>query len=158
MAFLPQETFTTVIDSTPLVSIDLVVENTAGEVLFGFRNNRPAQGYWFVPGGRILKNETLDAAFLRLTENELGHAIPRSEARLLDVYEHFYTDSVMGESPSTHYVVLGYHLVVDSQSLALPLGDQHQDYMWQAKAEAANNTGVHAHSAAYLPAITHNNE
>ena len=68
MSFLSQEVFTTVIDSTPLISIDLVVENEHGELLFGLRNNRPARGFWFVPGGRILKNETLDAAFERLTK------------------------------------------------------------------------------------------
>ena len=59
MAFLNKQAFTEVIDRTPLVSIDLVVENEKGEILFGLRKNRPAKDYWFVPGGRILKNETL---------------------------------------------------------------------------------------------------
>jgi colanic acid biosynthesis protein WcaH len=52
--FLDDTTFKTVIASTPLISIDLVVKNTKGEYLLGYRNNRPAQGFWFVPGGRIL--------------------------------------------------------------------------------------------------------
>jgi colanic acid biosynthesis protein WcaH len=72
MAFLEKQVFTTVIDSTPLVSIDLLVENTDGKVLLGYRNNRPAKGYWFVPGGRILKDESMDDAFKRLTLAELG--------------------------------------------------------------------------------------
>ena len=88
MAFLNKSEFTEVIDRTPLVSIDLVVENERGEILFGLRQNRPAKNYWFVPGGRVLKNETLDAAFLRLTLNELGCELSRSQARLLDMYEH----------------------------------------------------------------------
>jgi len=50
--FLSQEDFATVVRSTPLISIDLVVENERGEFLLGQRTNRPAQGYWFVPGGR----------------------------------------------------------------------------------------------------------
>ena len=57
--FLDKSTFTTVIDSSPLVSIDLVVLDREGNVLLGERLNRPAQGYWFVPGGRITKNESL---------------------------------------------------------------------------------------------------
>lgn len=61
--FLDNTTFSTVLDSTPLVSIDLVIENTQGEILLGERKNRPAQGYWFVPGGRILKNESLAVIF-----------------------------------------------------------------------------------------------
>ena len=61
MMFLDKNTFSTVIASTPLVPIDLVVKNHQSQVLLGQRLNRPAQGFWFVPGGRILKNEFLDA-------------------------------------------------------------------------------------------------
>lgn len=78
--WLTDETFRTVLASTPLVSIDLVVENSAGEILLGQRLNRPAQGFWFVPGGRIQKSESLDAAFRRLTRGELG--LPSSTATL----------------------------------------------------------------------------
>ncbi|WP_188925660.1 NUDIX domain-containing protein [Shewanella algicola] len=60
------------IENTPLVSIDFVVYNQKGEVLLGKRNNRPAQGGWFVPGGRIKKDELMSAAFKRLAKNELG--------------------------------------------------------------------------------------
>lgn len=51
--FLSQEDFATVVRSTPLISIDLIVENERGEFLLGKRTNRPAQGFWFVPGGRV---------------------------------------------------------------------------------------------------------
>lgn len=153
MAFLNKQEFSEVIDRTPLVSIDLVVENEKGEILFGLRTNRPAKGYWFVPGGRILKDETLDDAFLRLTQNELGVEINRSDARLLDIYEHFYDDSVMGEKPSTHYVVAGYHLKVQQNSLALPIGDQHSEYKWCAKAIVNSDASIHKHSSDYMDAV-----
>ncbi|MCV5153638.1 GDP-mannose mannosyl hydrolase, partial [Escherichia coli] len=65
--FLRQEDFATVVRSTPLVCLDFIVENSRGEFLLGKRTNRPAQGYWFVPGGRVQKDETLEAAFERLT-------------------------------------------------------------------------------------------
>ncbi|MDT4795527.1 GDP-mannose mannosyl hydrolase [compost metagenome] len=151
--WLNDETFRTVIASTPLVSIDLVVQNAHGEVLLGQRLNRPAQGFWFVPGGRILKNESLDAAFRRLTLSELGQAFERHEARLLDVYEHFYPDSVFGDTaagPDTHYVVLGYRLVLpEAESLAPPPG-QHDRYRWWPRDEMLASPEVHANSRAYL--------
>ncbi|ELL8702496.1 GDP-mannose mannosyl hydrolase, partial [Escherichia coli] len=53
--FLRQEDFATVVRSTPLVSLDFIAENSRGEFLLGKRTNRPAQGYWFVPGGRVQK-------------------------------------------------------------------------------------------------------
>ena len=45
-----------IINATPLVAVDLIIENRNKEILLGKRVNRPAQGYWFVPGGRILNN------------------------------------------------------------------------------------------------------
>lgn len=151
--WMDTETFQTVVASTPLISIDLVIENEQGEILLGLRTNRPAQGFWFVPGGRIHKNETLDEAFRRLTAEELGLMLERSSAQFLGVYEHFYDDSVfgcVGEAPDTHYVVLSYQLRIDQLQLrTLPL-KQHRDYRWWPKAEMQTTAAVHANSRAYL--------
>ena len=62
---LPDALFSSIIEHAPLISMDLVVRDMAGNVLLGKRLNRPAQGYWFVPGGRIRKGEHFDAAFSR---------------------------------------------------------------------------------------------
>ena len=61
---LDKQTFQTVVAHTPLISLDLIVENVNGQVLLGQRLNKPAQGCWFVPGGRVLKDETMAHAFL----------------------------------------------------------------------------------------------
>ena len=149
MAYLDKETFTTVIDSTPLVSIDLVVENEKGSVLLGRRTNRPAKGFWFVPGGRILKNETMAAAFKRLTAQELGKEVDIHYAQCLGPFEHFYDDFVFGDNVSTHYVVLGYKVVVKECDLALPL-EQHNDYQWFSVASLLSAQNVHTHSKWYF--------
>lgn len=154
--WLSTDIFSTVVASTPLISIDLVVQNAQGNVLLGHRVNRPAQGFWFVPGGRILKNESLDTAFLRLTQEELGQAFKRSQARLIGIYEHFYEDSVFGTgdtTPSTHYVVLGYQLVLfTNQHLELP-HTQHDQYRWWSPLDMQGSTAVHKHTQAYLSAL-----
>lgn len=110
--WLPDETFKSVIQHTPLISIDLIVRNEQGEVLLGKRVNAPAKSYWFVPGGRVRKNETLDDAFVRLVKEELGieSGITRADAKFLGVFEHFYDDCVFGDDVSTHYIVLAYEL------------------------------------------------
>ena len=94
--FLSQEDFATVVRSTPLISIDLVVENERGEFLLGQRTNRPAQGYWFVPGGRVQKDETLENAFARLTQAELGLRLPMTAGQFYGVWQHFYDDNFSG--------------------------------------------------------------
>lgn len=116
--WLPDETFKSVIQHTPLISIDLIIRNEQGEVLLGKRVNAPAKGYWFVPGGRVRKNETLDDAFVRLVKEELGIELggTRVDAKFLGVFEHFYDDCVFGDDISTHYVVLAYQINIDKVS------------------------------------------
>lgn len=130
--WLPDETFKSVIQHTPLISIDLIVRNEQGEVLLGKRVNAPAKGYWFVPGGRVRKNETLDDAFVRLVREELGieSGITRADAKFLGVFEHFYDDCVFNNIISTHYIVLAYSLnIIDEKLLKFSL-NQHNDYKW----------------------------
>lgn len=146
--FLSSEIFTTVLDSTPLVSIDLLVENPKGQILLGERKNRPAQGYWFVPGGRILKGESLADAFKRLTFGELGRSFSISEASLQGPYDHFYSDSVFGDSPSTHYVAIAYRINVNNLP-DLP-EEQHSHYRWFSVNELLADSEVHPHTKAYF--------
>ncbi|MDC0088706.1 hypothetical protein OAI12_01675 [Porticoccaceae bacterium] len=54
---LDAQTFRSVIENTPLVSIDLCLV-CDGQLLLGKRNNDPLKGEWFTPGGRIRKNKT----------------------------------------------------------------------------------------------------
>lgn len=118
-SWLDLDTFKTVIMSTPLISIDLLLRNENGEYLLGLRKNRPAQGFWFVPGGRILKNESLDVAFRRLTREELGVELERCQAEFKGLYEHFYDDSAFGENHSTHYIVLAYEVEISQKNILL---------------------------------------
>lgn len=147
--FLRPEDFATVVRSTPLVSIDLIVENDRGEYLLGKRTNRPAQGYWFVPGGRVQKDEPLTAAFERLTLAELGVRLPMSAGQFYGVWQHFYDDNFSGSDFTTHYIVLGFRLRVDAPTLTLPQ-EQHDDYRWLTPEALLTDPLVHENSRAYF--------
>jgi colanic acid biosynthesis protein WcaH len=148
--WLDETVFSSGIASLPLVSIDLIVKDkTTGRYLFGWRRNRPAADHWFVPGGRVQKNESLDDAFTRLTKSELGIGISRAAADWYGVYEHFYDDYVFGEGISTHYVVLAHELVVNFAELNLPV-QQHSEYKWMTKEEVGESDLVHRHSKDYF--------
>lgn len=146
---LDKEIFQTIVQNTPLVSIDLIIKNAQDQVLLGRRNNRPAQGYWFVPGGRIRKNETLAQAFKRLTCAELDQEFLLGEACFLGVFEHLYTDSIFDSEISTHYIALGYQLIVDISFDTLPV-DQHHKYQWFAINDLLNDAHVHENTKAYF--------
>lgn len=148
--FLDQATFTTVIESTPLVSIDLVVINKQGQALLGQRLNRPAQGYWFVPGGRILKNEALADAFKRLTLDELGQTFTIEQASLLGPFDHFYDDYVFGDDVTTHYVAIAFILKLECELANLPLEVQHGGYQWFDVSNLLTDEKVHTHTKWYF--------
>lgn len=141
--------FLAVVRHAPLVSIDLVVVDKEGRYLVGRRNNPPAKGYWFVPGGRIRKNEPLDAAFRRITEAELGSSIEREESSLLGLYDHFYEEDFTGGDAGTHYVVLAHRLDVAQADLRPP-DEQHSAYRWVTAGEALTDASVHPNTQAYF--------
>jgi len=143
--------FASVIKHTPLVAIDLVALNDRAEVLLGLRRNAPARGYWFVPGGRILKGETLSAAMARILRDEISLTPGEcGTPELIGVFEHFYSENFMtAPGFGTHYVVLAYRLDIGSvRESALP-GLQHAGYRWMRAAEMTQAKDVHPHVRAY---------
>lgn len=143
---LDKADFLNVIEHTPLVAIDLVIVRDQ-QILMGERLNQPAAGFWFVPGGRILKNETLAEAFRRISHAELGQACEIGDARLLGGFTHLYdTNFAEVAGISTHYVVLAYRLELDLELAALPTL-QHQTYRWL---EPDSSLKIHPNSLAYF--------
>ncbi len=150
-ARLPADTFRTVVASTPLVSIDLLVRDGEGRYLVGQRRNPPARGSWFVPGGRIRKNERLADALARLCEEELGSGTRVRDAVFRGAYEHFYDVNFAGEpGASTHYVVLAYEMALEATD-GLPQA-QHGAYRWLTPAQLLADPEVHAYTRAYFAA------
>lgn len=146
---LEYELFKTIVKHTPLISIDLVIRNDKGEALLGQRLNRPAKNYWFVPGGRIFKDESFEDAFKRITFEELGVQTSLGEAIFLGVYEHFYNDNFSEVDFSTHYVVHGYEIQINLQQLRLPT-IQHNSYKWFDVVTLLNSTTVHQYTKNYF--------
>ncbi|EFC0648235.1 GDP-mannose mannosyl hydrolase [Escherichia coli] len=143
------ELFKTIVEHTPLISIDLIIRNDKGEVLLGQRLNRPAKNYWFVPGGRIFKDESFEIAFKRITFEELGYQITLEQANFLGVYEHFYNDNVSGTDFSTHYIVHGYETQFNPQQIRLPTA-QHNSYKWFDVEALLHSTIVHQYTKNYF--------
>ena len=118
--------------------------------MLGRRKNEPAKNLLFVPGGRITKNETLRAAFRRLTLTELGLEKKIEEARLVGVYEHLYRENRLERNGfGTHYVVLAYELAAALPAAGLPM-DQHGEYLAITEAELLARPDVHENTKAYF--------
>jgi colanic acid biosynthesis protein WcaH len=147
---LDPKIFLEVVKLSPLVSIDLIVRDPQGRVLLGLRANRPAQNTWFVPGGRIAKDEHITAALTRVAHEELGIELDPSQARFLGVYEHLYPDNFAGEDGiDTHYIVLAHEVRLEHLSDELP-ADQHRAFRWFTVPELLSDPQVHPNTKAYF--------
>jgi colanic acid biosynthesis protein WcaH len=165
---LTQDEFDFVRRHAPLVSIDLIIQDKRGRVLVGLRNNTPAKETWFVPGGRIRKDEALPAAFKRIVHSEMENpegsgTLPEGFANLKYEDAKFYvcTDHHYGPADglpfSVHYVVLSYCMTVDSCDEVLkklPIG-QHSRWLWADVKEIVEKgeidaRAIHENTRAYF--------
>ena len=145
--FLNSSTFSNIIENTPLISIDLIVKNDNGQILLGKRVNKPALNSWFVPGGRIYKDETLDDAFARIVKDELDLVISRDQASFYGLYEHFYNDNVYNDDFSTHYIVLAHEINISD----IPdTNTQHSSYKWFDIQELLADENVYKYTKDYF--------
>ncbi len=142
--------FLNVIDAAPLVSIDLIVCNPQDEILLGKRCNRPAQGFWFVPGGRIRKNEGIAEALARIAAAEIGWVPLPDVVQFKGVYEHLYDDNFLAvEGIGTHYVVLAHEVTMAADTRVTP-DDQHTELRWWPRSRLVASASVHANTKAYF--------
>jgi colanic acid biosynthesis protein WcaH len=139
-----------VVRNAALVSLDLIMKDLEGRVLVGLRENEPAKGYYFVPGGVIRKNETIEAAFARIVFAETGITSSVGEAKFLGVFEHMYEKNVFGDPDyGTHYVVLAYELALGQRPRVIK-DSQHSDFRWISQSELVSSPSVHPNTQAYF--------
>jgi len=139
-----------IIRLAPVIAIDLIIRNAEDEVLLGLRNNEPAKGFYFVPGGMIRKGERLREAFARILKDETSLTADFAAARLVGVYEHFYDNNRFAEAGyGTHFVMLGYAVdLVDVSALARD--NQHSELGWWDEGALLASDTVHPNAKAYF--------
>ena len=148
MTFIPKSDFEKVLSSVPLVSVDLCLY-FEGQILLGHRKNEPAKNFWFTPGGRIMKNEGLQIALSRIAKTELNLDLNYESASLMGVWDHFYDNSVVSDSTSTHYVNLPHFIKLSSK--LNPQNDyQHSSFRWWNLSDALESPKVHKYVKPYL--------
>jgi colanic acid biosynthesis protein WcaH len=143
-----------IIRNSPIPSIDLIVKNPEGRILLGMRRNAPAQDTWFVPGGRVRKDEATDTALRRIIKHELNldsrELANNTRPSFYTNAEHFYPDNVFDDSAfGTHYVVRAYLVDADPEIESLPT-EQHKEYRWFDPNELISDDRVHRYTREYF--------
>jgi len=145
---LPPDIFKLIAKNTPLICIDLILENN-GLVLLGKRLNSPAKNFYFVPGGRIYKNETFLEALKRIVLEEINLEMVDISYSLLGLYEHRYEENYF-EDPSfnSQYFVIA--LKCEIEKINYLKNEQHEQFLWFNKNDLLASREVHNYTKSYF--------
>ena len=145
---LSEDRFKIVVESTPLVSIDLCLMHE-GQILLGKRNHRPLKGQWFTPGGRIRKNESWKNGLRRIAFSELGIKVNDINSFILmGIWDHFYKDSMFDECVSSHYINIPHYTYLECKP-DIQTDDQHHETDWFNLEEVAVDFRFHEYMRIY---------
>ena len=99
MKKIPFELYKKIVDVLPILCVDILLKYD-GKYILVKRKNEPVKDFWWPPGGRVLKGETIENAAKRKIKEELG-----VEAEILKVqgyYEAFFKESAFESKSGTH--------------------------------------------------------
>ena len=122
-----------ILEMIPILCVDVVVVHQ-GKCLLLKRKNHPAKGQWWFPGGRILKNETIEHAVKRKADEEVN--LQGQYLGILSIEE--------TQFPQTGSMLCDVHTVnicckVSSKSiLSLRVNEEHDGYIWVDRHEAVD--------------------
>jgi len=146
--YIPNDQFHNIVKLTQLVSVDLLINNN-GKYLLGKRRNKPAQGYLFVPGGKVYNNETICDGLKRVAMDEIG-LTDLSDCHPIGLYEHIYEDNYKNNEFGTHYVVCAYEIKTNTEADFSKFSDQHENIVWLTPEEILNSNEVHIFNKYYF--------
>ena len=150
--FLDEKDWKFFVKNSPIFAIDFVIQNEQNEILMGRRTNNPAKDYYFVPGGRVFKNEKIEKAIQRISKEELNLEIDKKDTQFINYFEHFYKNSLWNEeSINTHYIVLAFQ-IIPKKNLDYDLSKQHKEFKWISEINS-NKYNVHKYSFEYFKKI-----
>lgn len=69
--FIPQEFYNQILENMPIACVDIAIV-AEGAVLLVKRNDAPAKGEWWLPGGRVRKGEMMKETAARKAREEVG--------------------------------------------------------------------------------------
>ena len=129
---IPLEKYKEILEQMPIVCVELLIQHD-GKILLVKRKDKPAQGTWWLPGGRILKNESQEAAAQRLALREVGFDI--EIVRQVGAYDEIFKEGPFDIKTGLHSVCVEY-LCRPKGSVIVKLDTTSADCRWIDKVPA----------------------
>ena len=124
MKVIPTDFYRKIVDVIPILCVDVVIRDK-DKFLLVKREKEPLRGRWWVPGGRVLKGETITTAAKRKMKEELGINVKLLEP--LGYYEKHFKKNEFGLESGIHTV----SIVVLAKLLSLKVKLDNQSSAWR---------------------------
>lgn len=120
---IPQDLYNQFLENMVLCCVDCCVMN-GNEMLLVRRNTEPAKGRWWLPGGRILKGESIVVASLRKVLEETG--LKAKFVKRLGAEETFFEEGPHGGSIHSINIMT----LVETDSKDVVLDKYSSEHQW----------------------------
>jgi colanic acid biosynthesis protein WcaH len=122
---IPWTLYRQILETMPIPCIDIAIVAN-GAALLVLRQDMPAKGQWWVPGGRVLKGETMREAAARKAREEVG--IECHVGPIIHTAETIFPDGPDGIP--VHSINSCFFMYPVSAEFAVRLDDHHGEYRW----------------------------
>lgn len=123
--FIPKGLYLEIIENVPIACVDIAIV-AKGAVLLVRRNDPPARGQWWVPGGRVLKGEMMRETAMRKAREEVGvdcHVGP-----IIHTAETIFPDGP--ERIAVHSINSCFFMYPVEKDFSVSLDDHHSGHKW----------------------------
>jgi colanic acid biosynthesis protein WcaH len=124
-SFIPWELYRQILESMPIPCVDIAIVAN-GAVLLVKREDAPAKGQWWLPGGRVLKGEMMRDAAKRKAREEVG--IECHVASIIHTAETIFPDGPDGIP--VHSINSCFFLYPVSADFRIKLDLHQSEYQW----------------------------
>ena len=123
---IPAEVYSKVIDMMPILCVDIIIMHQ-GKIILVKRKNKPLQDRFWIPGGRVLKGESMETAATRKVKEELG--IDIKNLKPIGYFEEHFkeNDNEFGVSSGVHTV----SIVFSAEPISLDIKLDKQSSEWK---------------------------
>lgn len=125
---IPEKIYREIRRFVPVICVDVVITD-GKKLLLAKRTNQPERNKWWIPGGRILKNETLKNAAVRLLREEIG--LKGKIVRFLGFEELFHSPGYF-PGANAHNIVFAFKIKI-SGGKKPTLDGQNSNAEWFSK-------------------------
>jgi colanic acid biosynthesis protein WcaH len=128
--FIEEKLYIEILNSIPLLCVDLIITDSKNRYLLVKRNNAPLKDEFWVPGGRVLLKENVRDSAVRLMSSELGLSCSIDKINLYGLYQDLFTQNAFQNNVNYHTVSVVFKVMGFNEDSPIFLDLQSSDLIW----------------------------